>query len=196
MLKSERTKLHIIETVAPIFNKNGFSAMSLAKITEATGLTKGAIYSHFKNKEELACEAFRYSVRKVLNDLNTYVSSGKTPMEMLLNVAKFYEHYYEYIQKFGGCPILNIGVDADHQQNSISNLVKSYNERIIKQFIKLIDNAKKSNEIKNAINSEFYAKRFFYMIEGAVYMSHVMKDPYYLKDVAQHITTIIHHQMQ
>ena len=148
MLKSERTKLHIIQTVAPIFNRNGYVGMSLSKITSATGLTKGAIYGHFKDKEALASEAFKYSVRLIMKDLNKHVEKGKTPLDMLLNVASFYKGYYEYSKKNGGCPILNIGVDAENQENSIRDLVVSYNKRILYQFVQLIDMGKKSNQIK------------------------------------------------
>lgn len=196
MSKSERTKSHIIETVAPIFNRNGYSAMSLSKITTATGLTKGAIYGHFENKEELALEAFRFSIRTVLKDLNTHVQQGTTPLEKLLNITTFYKGYYQYSKKFGGCPILNIGVDSEHQKNSISNLVRSYNERILVKFAELIDMGKASNELKDEVNSEFYAKRFFYMIEGAVYMAHIMKDEYYLVDLAHNLTNIINNELK
>ncbi len=196
MSKSEKTRLHIIETVAPIFNKNGYAAMSLSKITKATRLTKGAIYGHFQNKEELAMEAFRFSIRLVLKDLNKYIKEGKTPLQMLLNVAGFYKNYYSYSKKFGGCPILNIGVDSENQENSIANLVRSYNERILEQFSILIEMGKKENEIKTDINSEIYAKRFFYMIEGAVYMSHIMKDEHYLLDVAETVQQIIVNELK
>ncbi|SEB96853.1 DNA-binding transcriptional regulator, AcrR family [Tenacibaculum sp. MAR_2009_124] len=196
MLKSERTKIFIIETVAPIFNRNGYSAMSLSKITEATGLTKGAIYGHFLNKEELAQEAFKFSVRRVLRDLNYVVNKGETPLEMLLNVPKFYRNYYEYNKKFGGCPILNIGVDSDHQNGSISDLVRSYNYRILEKLADLIDKAKNSNEVADSIDSMTYAKRFFYMIEGAVYMSHIMRDEWYLMDLSDTMTKIIKKELQ
>ena len=191
MLKSEKTKAFIIETVAPIFNKNGYSAMSLSKITQATGLTKGAIYGHFANKEELAMEAFKFSVRRVLKDLNHEVNKGKTPLEQLLNIASFYKSYYEYNKQFGGCPILNIGVDSDHQNASIAEMVRTYNYKILDKFSELIEKAKQSNEIIASIDSMLYAKRFFYMIEGAVYMSYIMKDKSYLLDVADTMTTII-----
>ena len=52
--KSEKTTKYIIETVAPIFNRKGYAATSMSDLTAATGLTKGAIYGNFKNKEELA----------------------------------------------------------------------------------------------------------------------------------------------
>ncbi|GFD78298.1 TetR/AcrR family transcriptional regulator [Tenacibaculum mesophilum] len=196
MSKSERTKAFIIETVAPIFNKNGYAAMSLSKITEATGLTKGAIYGHFENKEELAIESFKFSIRKVLKDLNETVNKGEKPIEMLLNVALFYEGYYEYNKQFGGCPILNIGVDANNQNKVIAQLVQSYNYRILEKFSLLIEKAKEANEIKKSVDSMLYAKRFFYMIEGAVYMTHIMKDDSYLKDVSTVLQQIIKQELQ
>lgn len=196
MTKAEKTKLHIIQTVAPIFNKSGYAAMSLSKITAATGLTKGAIYGHFKNKEELAAEAYKHSVRTVLKDLNEHVQNGKTPLERLYKIPSFYENYYQYIKKAGGCPILNIGVDSEHQEHSISNIVQSYNNRMLDQYIKLIDQAKAVSEVKSTIDSSVYARRFFYMIEGAVYMSHIMKNDYYLKDVAVTIVKIIQDELK
>lgn len=196
MSKSEKTKAFIIETVAPIFNKSGYSAMSLSKITKATGLTKGAIYGHFENKENLALEAFKFSVRRVLKDLNKEVAKGKTPLDMLLNIASFYKGYYHYNKQFGGCPILNIGVDSDNQNSKISKLVQSYNYRILDRFAELIEMGKKSNQIKISIDGMLYAKRFFYMIEGAVYMSYIMKDDSYLIDLSQTIEEIIKKQLQ
>lgn len=195
MSKSEKTKAFIIETVAPIFNKNGYAAMSLSKITDATGLTKGAIYGHFKNKEELAVEAFIFSVRRVLRDLNTHINQGKTPIEQLLNVATFYQDYFEYNKAFGGCPILNIGVDANNQNTLVIAKVRSYNIRILKQFTRLIEQGKKAKQIRSNIKSETYAKRFFSMVEGAVYMSYIMDDKEYMKDLAVHMKEIINREL-
>lgn len=48
--KSERTRQFIIEKVAPIFNRKGYAGTSLSDLTEATGLTKGAIYGNFKKQ--------------------------------------------------------------------------------------------------------------------------------------------------
>jgi len=54
----------ILQRVAPIFNKQGYVGTSLSDLTEVTGLTKGAIYFNFKNKEELAVKAFKFNVKK------------------------------------------------------------------------------------------------------------------------------------
>lgn len=195
MSKSEKTKAFIIETVAPIFNKNGYSAMSLSKITAATGLTKGAIYGNFENKEQLAIAVFQFSVRRILKDLNAHVNQGKTPLAQLLNVATFYHNYYEYNRKLGGCPILNTGVDANNHKLLIIAKVRSYNERILDRFANLIESCKASKEIKNSVDSSLYARRFFAMIEGAIYMSYIMEDKNYMKDLAVYMNQIIHNEL-
>jgi AcrR family transcriptional regulator len=73
LTKSEHTKLHILQTVAPIFNKNGYAATSMSEITNATGLTKGAIYGHFKNKEALSISAFKFNVKQMMSKISEHL---------------------------------------------------------------------------------------------------------------------------
>ncbi|NVK33809.1 MAG: TetR/AcrR family transcriptional regulator [Rhodobacteraceae bacterium] len=48
---------HIVETARVLFNREGFTEVSIDKIMAAAGLTRGGFYNHFKNKEELYAEA-------------------------------------------------------------------------------------------------------------------------------------------
>ena len=73
LTKGERTRQFIIESATPVFNRKGYVGTSMSDITKATGLTKGAIYGNFENKEELALEAFNFSFRRVVKGLNEYV---------------------------------------------------------------------------------------------------------------------------
>ncbi|MCK7472257.1 MAG: TetR/AcrR family transcriptional regulator [Desulfomicrobium escambiense] len=63
--KAEETRQAIIEKAAVIFNKNGYQRTSMAMLCEDLGLSKGAIYGHFADKDTLAVEAFLHSVRQV-----------------------------------------------------------------------------------------------------------------------------------
>jgi len=64
--KAERTTAYIIKTVAPVFNKHGYVGTSMSDLTEATGLTKGALYGNFENKEALALSSFEYNSKILL----------------------------------------------------------------------------------------------------------------------------------
>lgn len=68
MSKRERTRASLVEAAAEVFAEKGFHAATLDDIAARAGLTKGAIYGNFKNKEELLLATFRlpsYGVRPV-----------------------------------------------------------------------------------------------------------------------------------
>lgn len=52
-LQSEQTRRQIVEAAAQLFARKGFYGTSIADLAQAVGLTKGALYHHFDNKEAL-----------------------------------------------------------------------------------------------------------------------------------------------
>ncbi|MCW8922550.1 MAG: TetR family transcriptional regulator [Gammaproteobacteria bacterium] len=51
--EAQRTRQQIIDAARTTFNQHGVARSSLAQIASAAGLTRGAVYWHFKNKAEL-----------------------------------------------------------------------------------------------------------------------------------------------
>ena len=47
------TRHHLLEAAAVVFARDGFHGASLDDVAAAAGFTKGAVYSNFKNKEDL-----------------------------------------------------------------------------------------------------------------------------------------------
>ena len=56
----EETRVRIIECARRLFNRHGFSEVSIDQIMAEAGLTRGGFYNHFRNKEELFCEAVKF----------------------------------------------------------------------------------------------------------------------------------------
>ncbi|MFE0702140.1 ScbR family autoregulator-binding transcription factor [Streptomyces sp. NPDC058872] len=52
--RAERTRAAVIRAAAEVFAENGFAGASVTKIADRAEVTLGAIYFHFRNKEELA----------------------------------------------------------------------------------------------------------------------------------------------
>lgn len=51
--KTLETRDRILDAAEDVFNECGYSSTTLNEIAEAAGVTRGAIYWHFKNKEDL-----------------------------------------------------------------------------------------------------------------------------------------------
>ncbi|KUR75011.1 TetR/AcrR family transcriptional regulator [Novosphingobium sp. FSW06-99] len=56
----------IIRAAAAQLRLRGFDQMSVAEVARAAGLTHGALYSHFKSKDELAAAAIRAAFAQTL----------------------------------------------------------------------------------------------------------------------------------
>jgi TetR/AcrR family transcriptional repressor of nem operon len=53
------TRQKVLESARRLFNKSGFSEVSIDEIMENAGLTRGGFYRHFATKDELYAEAVR-----------------------------------------------------------------------------------------------------------------------------------------
>jgi TetR/AcrR family acrAB operon transcriptional repressor len=51
--EAQATRSHILDTAERVFEQHGVSGTSLHEIAKAAGLTRGAIYWHFKDKADL-----------------------------------------------------------------------------------------------------------------------------------------------
>ncbi len=113
MLKSEKTKQFIVEKTAPVFNTKGYSGTSMNDIMNITGLSKGCIYGHFENKDEVALAAFDFNHNKVNEHMKARILATDNSIERLLVYPKTYKNYFKYHYLEAGCPILNTSTEAD-----------------------------------------------------------------------------------
>lgn len=194
--KAALTSQYILEIAAPIFNKNGYAATSLSDVTNATGLTKGAIYGNFKNKEDLAIASFVFTVKNMMKQIADHLSHSDSPIGKLFLITNFYRNYYNYSKQLGGCPILNIGVDANNQNTLLLQKVKHVIERIQDQLATLIEDGIEAGEISSEINAMYFAKRLDTMVQGAIFMTYTMDDDFYIQDTMDLIDNIIHKELK
>ena len=66
------TRQHILDVAIRLFSEQGVSATSLADIAQAAGVTRGAIYWHFKNKSDLFSEIWELSESSIGDLENEY----------------------------------------------------------------------------------------------------------------------------
>jgi AcrR family transcriptional regulator len=196
MTKAEKTKAYILEKVRPVFNKKGYTGTSLSDIVDITGLTKGAIYGNFKNKEELALASFDYNVDFVVNKIRDIIHDIESPLARLYAITNFYRDYYAHNIGFGGCPILNVGIDTNHTNPLLFTRVKSVFIELQKGISKIILDGQDLNEIKKNINAEQYGSRILSLIEGAVFTSTLLRDDSHLMDMMNHLDNLIKNEIQ
>ena len=194
--KAERTTAYIIETVAPIFNKFGYVGTSMSDLTEATGLTKGAIYGNFENKEALALSAFEYNRNLLLNTVDEKLDVDGGALEKLSSLMRFYRQYDVFTLPLGGCPILNVGVDAQGNNKLLAAAVKETVKEIEGKIALVLENGSNKQEIKLSVPPLQFAKQLFTMIQGAVAMSTMTRDRKYLINTIAYLEHLIQSEIK
>ena len=168
MKKSERTKQFIIAQTAAIFNKKGFAGTSMADITGSTGLTKGAIYGNFANKDEVALAAFAFNYGQIRKTVHVELQKAENTREKLMVYVSFYEEYHPTIFEWGGCPILNAASDSDDAHPLLFQKASSALESWRNNLISIIEEGLSNEEVKPEVKPEVFADVFISLVEGGI----------------------------
>lgn len=191
MSKAEQTRQFIIEKSAPLFNIKGYDSTSLSDVQDATGLTKGAIYGNFSDKNELAVAAFEYNSSATYSRIKAAMDEQTTAYNALLAYTNYYIQNWQGLFKRGGCPMLNAAVEADDHLDFLRNSVRKSMSRVMKNLRLTIEKGQQQKEFKKTVSAENYAAVIFTIIEGGILLAKAMNNPEYLQIATDRINLII-----
>ena len=173
MRNPEQTRNLIISKAISIFNKKGYRATSLSDITKATGMTKGAIYGNFDNKDAVAVASFQYATEKVLGELRDQIKNAPTAPLKLKAILSYYDQYIDNPPIEGGCPVINTSVEADDEHPLLRMKVVAMITMIKDSLKQIIHRGIMEGQIRKEVDVDLYANMFYSTIKGAILISRV-----------------------
>jgi len=173
MTKAEKTKQLILETAGIIYNAKGINGTGIDDVTKAAGITKGALYAHFENKDDLSLQTVDHLLEKISYGTHQAIMKGKTAKEMIFAYLDFNKSpLHTYID--GGCPIFNMAVEADDNNEPVKRKVSKVVDSSHKSFVSILQNGIDSGEFSVNLNPEVFAFKILSAVEGAIVMCRVM----------------------
>jgi TetR/AcrR family transcriptional repressor of nem operon len=173
--KAERTKQFILEKAGPIFNAKGIAGTNIDDVLAATKLTKGSIYSHFINKEDLALQTTDYLLKKICSGIGQVMSKEKTAKAKIHAYLDFNKDPLNtYIE--GGCPLFNSAVESDDNQAVVKEQVAGVLRSTRDTLTRIIMNGIKDGELSKELDASSFVFKMFSAIEGATVICRSMND--------------------
>lgn len=173
LTKAERTKQFILETAVPLYNEKGISGVNIDDVLEATKLTKGCLYGHFENKEDLSEQVVELALKMVSDKIRAAVYNGKTIKGKIFAFLDFYKNPIEtYIS--GGCPIFNTAVEADDNYPFIKEKVAKVFKSGQQELTALLQEGINNGEFSNTLDPVVFAFKLVASVEGGIVMCRVM----------------------
>jgi AcrR family transcriptional regulator len=171
--KAERTKQFILETAVPLYNEKGISGVNIDDVLEATKLTKGCLYGHFENKEDLSEQVIDLSLKMVSDRIRAAVYQAKTIKGKVFAFLDFYKNPIEtYIS--GGCPIFNTAVEADDNYPLIKEKVAKVVRNGQQELAALLQEGINTGEFSSKLDPAVFAFKLTASVEGGIVMCRVM----------------------
>jgi TetR/AcrR family transcriptional regulator, transcriptional repressor for nem operon len=166
MTKAERTKQFILETAATIYNEKGLAGTGVDDILAATQLTKGCLYSHFENKEDLTLQVADYLLKKTCDGMRQMLGGSGTVKERIFAYLDFYRAPLRPpIQ--GGCPMFNMAVEADDNLPVIKQKVSEALVKTQKLLAALLTEGIRKKEFSTSLDAGAFSFKVLAATEGA-----------------------------
>jgi TetR/AcrR family transcriptional regulator, transcriptional repressor for nem operon len=187
VLKTQQTKQLIIEQAAILFNQNGYVGTSIADIMRSTGVGKGGIYSHFRNKDEIAIAAFDHTLNSIVQAVMLNVEQENTAIDRLTAFVDTFRGFTTQPIGVGGCPILNTAVESDDTHPEMRLHVQQAVNQILALVGSIIALGIRQGEILADTNIEQVSTVILATIEGAIMMSKLYGNDLYLDRAIAHL---------
>ena len=79
--RRQLTREYLLQAAAQVFAQRGFHAATLDEVAAAAGFTKGAVYSNFKNKDDLFLALLEDAYTRELTALKETIADSDIPPE-------------------------------------------------------------------------------------------------------------------
>ncbi|GAA3114952.1 ScbR family autoregulator-binding transcription factor [Streptomyces rectiviolaceus] len=153
--RAARTRAALIRAAAEVFGEYGFAGASVARIAERAGLTLGAVYFHFKSKEELA--------REIVTAQPDLVVPPQDSQGLQHAIDTTLTWAYQLLEN----PVLQAGarlvMDQEHFVPKSENSHQQWMGILLRDF----QDAQKRRELRAGVDAEAYARLIVSACTGA-----------------------------
>lgn len=84
-----RGRERILQEAFSQFVELGYAGVSMQAIADAAGITKGTLYHHFRDKEDLFCEVMQMSIRRSQDVMAQKLATGPTLRARLVHFTVY-----------------------------------------------------------------------------------------------------------
>ncbi len=186
-LSAEERRLVTVETVIELAGEQNPSEITTAAIAKRMGLTQGALFRHFPNKDAILQAVMEWASERLLSRVEKAVDAKSSPIDAL---ESMFMAHMEFIAEYPGIPRM-LFAELQHSEETatkriVQTLLRSYGERLNCLF----EQGKACGEIDGKLDNEAAVTLFIGTVQGLVMQSLIAGDARQLCQSARKIFAI------
>ena len=176
--KGTQTHQRIIEKSLQLFSVKGYFNTSISDILEATYLTKGGLYGHFRSKEDIWYAVYEEAVIIWKNIVFKDMRAVSDPVKRIeKTIENDLEGYLGANVFDGGCFFLNSLVELSGQSGTLSRHILRGFVRFSKLLRSWLKEADQKGMLKHRLNYKEISNFIVISLNGAAALYASSRDP-------------------
>lgn len=157
----------LVSEAVQLLSREGIHGMSIGKLADRTGYSKGGIMAHFSSKEELVLALVEESVAMARAYFRDQLRDATSPTERLSRTLRTYGRYWTAGVFEGGCLFLNLAVDAIDASDDIALALRRAARTFISDFANVVRIGQATGEFRRDVDPDEIGEKLMSLCVGA-----------------------------
>jgi TetR/AcrR family transcriptional repressor of nem operon len=180
--KGAETRDRILDAAHALILERGYAGLSIDRLIGSLGLTKGAFFHHFKNKQALASDLIRRHADESVAMFNAHLARAKKlsddPLQQLLILIGLYEELFENLEEpYPGCLFASYIYELRQFDVDVRNVVTEEFRLSRAEISALLEAIEARYPPARPVDREALADAFQAIFEGAFILSKSLNEP-------------------
>ncbi len=157
---------NLVAEAVQLLSAKGIHGMSIGKLAERSGYSKGGIMAHFSSKQGMILALVEQSVDIARRFFRDELRGATTPTERLSRTLETYGRYWTSGLFEGGCPFLNLAVDAVDPSDEVAHALRRAARTFISDFANIVRIGQAIGEFRSDVNPDKIGEKLMAVCVG------------------------------
>ncbi len=186
-LPAEQRRAETVETVVQLAGEQNPGTITTAAIAKRMGLTQGALFRHFPNKDAILQAVMEWVAERLMARIEKAVQAESSPLAAL---ESMFMAHVDFITEHPGIPRMLFGELQRPEETAPKRIAQTLIRRYGERLGRLFEDGKACGEIDAGLDAEASAVLFIGTIQGLVVQSLLAGDVSHMRRDAPKVFAI------
>ena len=162
LTKGERTRQAILDTAAALATQEGLEPLSLARLAEATGMSKSGLFAHFGSKEELQLATVDHAAAMFVAEV---IAPAREAPRGLSRVWALCDRMIDYSERQvfpGGCFFASTSFEFNNKPGPVRDRI----EHMLRSWLSYLEHAVEQAQEAGELDPSLSAREIAFQLDA------------------------------
>jgi AcrR family transcriptional regulator len=162
LTKGERTRKAILDTAAALATQEGLEPLSIARLAEATGMSKSGLFAHFGSKEELQLATVDHAAALFVAEV---IAPARSAPRGLARVWSLCENMVDYSERQvfpGGCFFASTSFEFNNKPGPVRDRI----EHMLRSWLSYLEHAVEQAQDAGELDPNLSAREIAFQLDA------------------------------